>query len=299
MNEVDSIRNKWNPFRALEEILNWVCACDHPKLKFIVLFRLDLYEDYDYLKEYSLPGNIMDISFAGSHEEKKWVHELQPFGEELAQALFETLQSLPQRCMAPAMTWEMIKSALGKKLNTYTHNPLLFTIFLQAHHQSKEILAIDEDDLFIMYADQMTGAALIRNRPWWRKVWGFLRNGNITPKERFLVDCVQRMAKNGSAAFLIDQLNPKDKQDKRIIAFLSKAQDEALKDLEEGRLVSQETIEVKQKNKTIATRRVTFVGGINGNGFRWGFSSIGETSFFSVWYSYYNDSFSYLGRDVF
>ncbi len=260
INEVDSIKNKWNPFRALEEILNWCCPASHPNLKFILSFRLDLYETYEYLKPDTLPANIQAISFQGSNTNHPWVHDLEPFNDSQAKALYKKLQNLPDRCMAPAMDWAYLQEQMGDQFKQYIENPLLFAIFLQAHHQSDKILCRDQESLFLTYADQLTGRMESSARPWWRKVWEFIKNGNITPKEMFLVDCVQRMAKNGSAAFLVDQLNPRNKQDRRILNFLSKRPEKDLTDLREGRLLTLENIEVRRKNTETATRRVSFTG---------------------------------------
>jgi hypothetical protein len=262
VNEVDGIETKWNRFRAMELLLQWIASVAQPGLKVVVSFRLDAYEEFEYLQtgDEELPPNLVELCWPGTNERKPWVTDLEPFNQEQAEQLYAKLQMQPQYGMAPAMDWEQIVSGLNENLVEFTTNPLLFMIFLRSHHRATRILTSNKDKLFTRYAAKLTGSLELQKRPWWQKVWGFIKNGNITPKEQFLADVVSRMAQEGSAAFLVENLNPKkNKRDLRLKEVLGDAQSQTLKDLQEGGLIVEEKIEIQNAKKQIYSERITFV----------------------------------------
>ena len=259
INEVDGITVKWNRFRAMELLLEWIVAIAQPGIKVVLSFRLDAYEDYEYLQDDEVPPELKDIAYPGTNLRKPWVTDLEPFDEAQAELLYEKLQAEPQHGMAPAMSWEEVKAGLGKHLNELTSNPLLFQIFLRSHHNEREVLIADKEELFTRYAEKLTGALERKDWPWWKKAWGFVKNGNITPKEQFLADVVSKMAEEGSAAFLVQRLNPKKKRDKRLLKVIHDEKDRALEDLEEGGLLVEEKIEILKEGQLVSTKRITLV----------------------------------------
>ena len=259
VNEVDGILSKWNRFKALELLLEWVSQIAQPGLKVVVSFRLDIYLEYEYLQEDDLPKNLNEISFPGDNPQKNWVTDLKAFDEEQAQRLFDRLQTLPEMGMAPAMTWGQLKTSLGNNLVEFTTNPLIFTVLLKSHHKQAQISIKDRDDLFFKYAERLTGAIELKTWPWWKKVWGFIKNGNITKKEQFLADMIEKTSEEGGAAFLAENLNLQKKRDKRMLSIINDPGNTSFKDLQEGGLITEEKIEQKNGEKEISLRRITFV----------------------------------------
>jgi len=162
--------------------------------------------------------------------------------------------------MAPLMSWNEIRSGLGEALTEYTSNPLIFTIFLKIHHREAKILTTNKEEMFTLYAEKLTGATERRQKPLMTRVWKFIKNGDITPKEQFLSDIVSKMAEVGGAAFLVDQLKPKKKRDKRIHLFMENRKSSGFEDMQDGGLLTEERIETEIEGKTIFSRRISFVG---------------------------------------
>lgn len=260
INEVDGLEDKWNRFRAMELLLEWVSEIAQPGLKVVLSFRLDAYEEYGYLKEEDVPKNLYEISYPGNNPRKTWIHDLEPFNEELARALYEKLQLESRLGMAPSMSWDEVRAGLGDKLKAVTDNPLIFTVFLRAHHLQSRVLETDLDRIFERYAGKLTGALEAAKRPWWRKVIEFLKNGNITPKELFLADIIGKMSEEGSAAFLVERLKKGKKRDERMLKVVNDLRDQMFKDLKEGGLIVEEEIETEKSGQPMYSRRITFVG---------------------------------------
>ena len=269
INEVDGIEVKWNRFRAMELLLEWIAEIAQPTLKIVLSFRLDAYEDYDYLQPEEVPERISQIAFTDTDHQnprKPWVVDLESFDAKQAELLYERLQKQPESGMAPAMTWHQILKGLGDNIVEFTSNPLLFMIFLRAHHQESEVLSSDRNELFQRYADKLTGAAEIKQWPWWKKVIGFIKNGNITPKEQLLADMVSKMTEEGSAAFIVERLGTgsvsgkRRKQDQRLLRHFQDLRDPTIPQLKDGGLISEEVIEVLKSGKDASpSRRVGFV----------------------------------------
>jgi hypothetical protein len=259
INEVDGIENKWNRFRAMALMLEWISGIAQPNLKVVLSFRLDVYEEFEYLQEHELPGNLMEISYEGDNQNKKWVTDLKPFDIGQAEQLYHKLQIIPELGMAPIMTWQEIKEALGEKLYDFIGNPLIFTILLKSRHQQKIIAVKDKEQLFFDYAERLTGAAQIKKYPWHKKVWGFIKNGNITPSEQFLADLVEKIAEEGGISCIIDKLNSKKKRDKRMLELINNPYGSSFIDLKEGGLIVEEKIDIVKGHEKAFTKRVTFV----------------------------------------
>jgi hypothetical protein len=265
LNEVDGIEKKWNRFRAMDLMLEWVSNIAKSGLKVILSFRLDAYEKFEYLRPEDWPSNLLEISFPGNHEEKPWVTVLEPFDEQRAEALYSRLQSEPRYGMAPAMSrygmapamsWSAIQDGLSESLAEFTSNPLIFLIFLKIHHRETHLLTKDKDEMFSIYAQNLTGVSERKTQPWFKRVWDLICGG-ITPKEQFLSDIVSKMSEQGGSAFLIDTLNMKKKRDKRILSFLEDRR--SFEELRDGGMVSEEPIEIELQGKSVNQRRISFV----------------------------------------
>lgn len=260
INEVDGLTTKWNRFRAMELLLEWIVGLAQPRLKVILSFRLDAYEEFGYLEPDELPVTLPDICWPGNNPRKPWVTDLEPFDETQAQALYAKLQAQPQYGMAPAMSWEQLTTGLGERLPAFTANPLLFGIFLRAHHQERAVHTADPDQLFLRDAGKLTGSLEAAAASWWRKTWRFLQNGNITPKEQFLADLVSKVAETGAPAFLVEHLQPrKNKRDRRLAAVLHDPHAPTFPALKDGGLLAEERIELEKNGQPVVSRRVTFV----------------------------------------
>ena len=260
INEVDGLKNKWNRFRAMDLMLAWIAEIAQPGLKIILSFRLDVYEKFEYLQPDELPPNLTEISWPGNNPHKPWVTDLEPFNEVQAEALFEKLQAEPQFGMSPDMTWHKIREGLGDQHVEFTSNPLIFSIFLISHNQLKDFISNDKEDLFIKYAAKLTGTNEIEKWPWWKKAWGFLKNGNITSKEQFISDMIEKMSEEGGTAFLVDNLAPNNKKrDRRLLATIESQHDYSLQELTESGLVVEEKIELQKEKDQVVSRRITFV----------------------------------------
>ncbi|MBI5071030.1 MAG: NACHT domain-containing protein [Deltaproteobacteria bacterium] len=263
LNEVDGLAAKWNRFRAMELMLEWISSIAQPGLKVVLSFRADSYDDYDQLEGDCVPASIPGLAFPGNHPKHAWITEVEPFDESQAQALYEKLQGQPQHGMAPTMVWEEVLRGLGDKASELTSNPLLFMIFLRCHHRETRVLTSDREKLFLRYADKVTGADLVRQWPWWRKVLGFLRNGLITPRENVLADVVAKTMERGGAAFLHSQLSPpRMKHDRRLLAALAEPGDSPFAALKDAGVLIEEKIEEHQADSIIHDRRVSFVAEI-------------------------------------
>ena len=261
INEVDGIETKWNRFRAMELMLEWICDVACPGLKIVLSFRLDAYEEFGYLERDEVPGRIDGVAWPGTNPSKRWVTDLVPFDDAQARSLYEKLQGQPQHGMAPAMAWPEIESGLGDELGEFSSNPLLFLVFLRSHHLATSVVTRDRDELFTRYAARLTGADEAAKRPWWRRMISFLIDGNVTRKERFLADMIDRMAVEGGAAFLVERLEPaRNARDRRLAAAIDSPDNPAFVDLREGGLVAEEKIEVVRDGEETVTRRITFVG---------------------------------------
>lgn len=260
VNEVDGIENKWNRFRAMDLLLEWITQISQPGLKIVISFRLEVYEEYGYLPPEEWPDNLMEISWPGNHPRKPWVTELDDFGRDQAKSLFERLQKEPQYGMAPAMDWSTIISDLGETLNEYVRNPLIFSIFLKIHHRETKILTANKEEMFALYAEKITGARERSQHPLPKRLWYLLKDGNITPKQKFLANAMQKMSEEGGAAFLVERLNPDKKNDKRLISAIDDPKQSCLQDLKEGGMLTEENIEVKIDEKPYYSRRISFVG---------------------------------------
>ena len=246
INEVDGLEAKWNRFIAMEKLLEWISGIVQPNLKVILSFRLEVYEDFEYLQDDEVPENLVEISYEGNNPRKKWVWDIEPFNERQAKELYQMLQKEPQLGMAPKMSWEEIRTGLGEEVKEVIDNPLIFTVFLRAHHNEERVIEKKRDEIFLRYAEKLTGALEEKKKPWWKKVWGFIKNGNITKKEMFLAGVIEKMSKEGGAAFLVERLNPKNKKDKKLKEVLDDPKSEVLKDLKEGGLIVEEKIELQQ-----------------------------------------------------
>jgi hypothetical protein len=261
INEVDGITNKWNRFIALELLLNWISGISQDGLKVVLSFRLDIYEEFEYLQKEDIPDDLEEISYLGNNERKRWVWDLEPFNETQAEELFNKLQSEPQLGMAPSMNFSQIKEGLKEEFTNIIDNPLIFTIFLRAHHKETRVIEKKRDEIFVRYAEKLTGVLEVRRRPWYKKLWEFIKNGNITPKERFLADMIDKVSEEAGAAFLVERLNPKKKRDKRMLKVINDPQTHVIKDLKEGGMIIEEKIEERDlKGGEIHSRRFTFVG---------------------------------------
>lgn len=150
INEVDGIETKWNRFRAMELMLEWIADVAQPSLKVVLSFRLDAYEEFGYLERDELPANLDEIAWPGTNPRKRWVTDLEPFDQGRARGLYEKLQEQPQYGMAPAMTWEVIQGGLGEKTAEFTSNPLLFLVFLMSHNMATEVATRDQDEHHIV-----------------------------------------------------------------------------------------------------------------------------------------------------
>jgi energy-coupling factor transporter ATP-binding protein EcfA2 len=259
INEVDGISAKWNRFRAMDDLLEWISDTANPRIKFILSFRLDLYKEYGYLQPEELPRRLEEIAFPGDNPTAPWITDIKSFDLGQAKRLYERLQDHPELGMAPAMTWEELSGALHENLGTFSSNPLLFTILLKSHHKLRALSVKTQEELFRVYSDRITDALNLKKRSAWARFLGFIRRGNITPKERFLTDMVEKMAEEGSAAFMADRLNPKNKRDQRLLTVINSPSDTTLKDLKEGGLIVEEKIELKQNNEDIYRRRFSYV----------------------------------------
>jgi hypothetical protein len=266
INEVDGIESKWNRFRAMELLLEWLVSIAQPGLKVVLSFRVDAYEEYEYLQAEELPPTLGSIAYPGNHPTQRWVIELEPFDEAQAEALFHHLQKEPQFGMAPAMSWEEIRRGLGEHLAEFTDNPLLFTILLRVHHGVKETRTGTREELFSTYAAKLSGAAGVARRPWYRRLWGFVRNGNITPHESFLKVLLEKMAEVGNSALPLESLGPmRTARDRRLLAFVRDPSSTAYQDLLDGGLLVEEKVEVEQADGSRTSTRLGFVSELMGS----------------------------------
>ncbi len=265
INEVDGLMGKWNRFVAIEKLLEWVSQIAQPGLKIVLSFRVDLYEEFNYLEpdDEFMPTNLLQIAFPGNHPRKPWVWELESFSAIQAEQLYHLLQSEPEngKGMAPLMSWQQIQDGLGESFLSVTANPLVFMLFLRAHHKESYVTNKDPEAIFNEYANRITGSAEIRQWPWYKKAWGFIKNGNITKKEQLISDLFYKMSKVGNTAILFENniYKPKNKKEKRLYSALNTPNNPALKDLTEGKMIVDETIEYEVNNITNAARRVSFV----------------------------------------
>lgn len=242
INEVDGIEAKWNRFRAMELLLEWLVSIAQPGLRVVLSFRVDAYEEYEYLQAEELPPTLGSIAYPGNHPTQPWVIELEPFDEAQAEALFHHLQKEPQFGMAPAMSWEEIRNGLGPRLTEFTENPLLFGTLLRLHHRATRVQAGGRDEMLQRYTMGLTGAAELASRPPLRRALGYLRNGNLTPKERLLAVFVEKIARQGALAVLPHELSRKQKLDRRLLETLNEPTDPTLTDLKDGGLLQQEML---------------------------------------------------------
>jgi hypothetical protein len=259
INEVDGIESKWNRFRAMELLLEWLVSIAQPGLKVVLSFRVDAYEEYEYLQAEELPPTLGSIAYPGNHPTQPWVIELEPFDETQAEALFHHLQKEPQFGMAPAMGWEEIRAGLGEHLAEFTDNPLLFTILLRVHHRETAGRAVTKQQLFRQYIGRLTGEEEQARRAWPRNLWGFVRNGGVTKHERLISDLLSGMITRGATAIATDQLDASSRLDSRLIASLTDPRRTEFRDLMEGGLLQQEQIEAVRNGTVVVARRVGFV----------------------------------------
>jgi hypothetical protein len=261
VNEVDGLTNKWNRFLAMELVLDWIGKIAEPGLKIVVSFRLDIYEEFEYLQEDDefMPANLCEISYAGNHPRKRWVWDLEPFNEEQARLLFERLKQKPELGMAPDMTWEEITTGLGDRLSPVIDNPLIFQIFLRAHHGEKVIVEKERDTIMMRYAEKLTGAAEAAKGKRWLKIWRFINNGNITKKEQFIGCVISKMAEEGGTAFLIENLDRTKKRDKILLDTINDYENRVYLELKQGGLLIEEKIETVKDSNQIYFRRLTFI----------------------------------------
>jgi hypothetical protein len=263
LDEVDGLERKWNRFRAMEMFLEWVQTLTSSGVKVVLSFDLDSYLELGYLQAAEIPDRIEGLSYrAAGHArpDHPWVNALGDFGQDRAEALYDKLQALPEMGMAPAMPWKEIQNGLGEEAAEFMANPLLFMVFLRSHHGEEEVRHGSRLQIFERYAEKLTGADQRLRAPWWRKVGWFLRDGNITPQERFLADAIEKMAENGSASFLVEDLHRKNKRDKRIGKFMEPGNDRAYQDMKEGGLFFEESVEISQGEESHVSRRVSVVG---------------------------------------
>lgn len=247
INEIDAISNKWNRFKAITLLLEWIQSVAHPTFKVVLTFRTEAYTRFDYLKSEDLPEDLESVSYLApaseNPKEHPWVHTLSPFTEAQAEQLYNRLQGL-QRGMTPNMTWETVRESLGADLETFITNPLLFTVFLRAHDGQSEVISTDQDELFTQYVNGVTGARERQQWPGWKQAYHFLKNGNITEKERFLADCVEKASETGTPSFLESDLAPQaSDRDHRIQRTLTDPErEEQLEHLQESGLITREPI---------------------------------------------------------
>jgi hypothetical protein len=262
VNEVDGLSPRWNRFRVMEKLLEWARRVADAGGKVILTFRANAYLPYGYLVPEELPEGLGTLAWGQeglTHPELPWAVRLGDFTEDQARAYFECQRARPRGGMAPEMTWEHVREALGERLAYYVSNPLLLGIFLRCHHGRRTLLAVEPEDLFQRYADRLTGAASQADRPLLTRAWGWLRTGNITTKERFLADVMSKMASSGGAAFLQEDLDPGVKRDRRLLSVMEDADETALDDLKEGGLLAVEHIETVEGDRQILSRRISFV----------------------------------------
>ena len=259
INEVDGIENKWNRFRAMDLMLEWISEIAQPNLKIVLSFRVQVYEDFNYLIDKELPDNLKQITYPGNNPNKDWVVDLMPFNIEQAEKLYFELQEYPALGMAPQMNWAELKTKLGDNLTEFTFNPLIFTILLKSHHKQKRINISTKEDLFLLYGERLIDSSKHKTWAWWRKVLGFLKDGNITHKEQFLADMIVKTAEQGGGSFMLEDLNPGSKRDKRILKLIDDPNDSSISDLKNGGLIVEENIEFKKNEEEINKHRITFV----------------------------------------
>jgi len=273
INEIGATSDKWNRFKAISQLLEWTEEVAHPKLKVVLTFRTEAYTRFDYLQPEDVPDRIEEISFQirsstdrndissedkGKETKLPWVNTIDPFTEEQARELYDRLQDL-ERGMAPDMTWDEIQEGLGEELETFITNPLLFTIFLKAHEGESAVISTDQGELFTRYANGVTGARERQGWPWWKRAYHFLKNGNITDKERFLADCTEKASENGTPSFLVSDLEPDGSdRDERIAEFLADPEEsEELEELQGSGLLVREPIYETGEDRA-ADQRVSF-----------------------------------------
>ncbi len=262
MNEVDGLGAKWNRFRAMELLLEWVGGIVQPGIKIVLSFRMDAYQDYDFLNTDEIPEAIKRAAYcdpAFSLKNNPWVTELMAFDRAQARELFVILQASPEQGMAPDMSWTDLEGGMGENMEEITRNPLLFMIFLRAHHREHRVLVNDTRELFARYAEKLTGAQERKQAPAWRKSLWWLKDGNVTARERFLADSVEKMAELGSASFLIEDLNPKNSRDKRLLRTIEYGNDKVFENLKEGGLFVDEKVEMTKGDEEVTSRRVSVV----------------------------------------
>ena len=95
--------------------------------------------------------------------------------------------------LAPNLTWEEIITRLKEGAEEILTNPILLRLFLQIHHGANRLLAPNQDEIFRIYGEQISGADLLAKLPWYKKIVGFLRNGLLTSREIFIADLSQKM----------------------------------------------------------------------------------------------------------
>ena len=260
LNEVEGIQQNWNRFVAMERMLEWIVDVAQPRIRFVLTFRLDAYEDFGFLKPNDLPPGLEAIAVSGTRPDKPWLMELESFSFEQARAFYERLQAQPQLGMAPDLDWESLATSLGDRLGTYTRNPLLFGIFLKIHHGSTEVRSKDPEELFDAYAARVTGEEALRLQPWWRRAVGFVRNANITPKQRFILDAVDLMTRNGSPSVVAERLAPRGtRAERRILSALSDGRQGVVDELREAGILVLERIEESHPSESVQTQRLGFV----------------------------------------
>lgn len=257
INEIDGWDGKWNRFRAMEELLHWVVTMAHPRLKIICGFRLEAYQEYGYLKTTDLPPGLEAVAWQ-AESDTDWTVRLAPFALSDARRLFERLQERPEDGLSPSFSWDEMVVQMGDSLEVFAANPLLFRIFLRAHHGQAVVLGHEPEVLFRSYIDQLTGREAARRRPWWLKLFAFLRNGGVTPRERLLADVVKVASATGGMGFQVEDLN--EKKNRRLLRALEDPRESGFETLCDAQVLSEESFQLRDaQGEEQGKRRVSYV----------------------------------------
>lgn len=259
VNEIQAFAAVWNRFRVMDCLLEWACAMKHPDFKLMITCNASEFTEYGYLSPEDLPAHLEQTAWSCPHT-NGWMNPLRSMTEAEAREMVHRLSETHDP-LAPAFTWEVLKEQAGTNLPELIQNPLLFRVFLRMHAGKDKVLTMNPESLYTQYMEGLTGSLEQGNRSRWRQWISFIRNGNLTPKERFLAALIARMSKTGNTFVLADSLVGNNERDAVAVSKeLLAPHSEIIDDLKKGGLLKDETIEVEGTTRsTTVVRRLSLV----------------------------------------
>lgn len=266
IDEIDGVEVKWNRYRALSFLLDWISNIAQPGLQIILGFDLKPYQEFEYLIEDKVPENINEISYTENSETDpitKWCIALSKLKESQARSIFEYYQRNSEKGYAPDLSWEDLSYKLGKEFDQVYGNPLLLKWILRALNGKNIPGSANIDGIILLYLNEYTGADKISNSSWLKRFTGFLKNGNITPTEQFLYNLISYISSKGAPSFLVNELDSKTKKEKRLKESIDNPdKNKPFKELKEAGIIQEEIIDISSQNKTFFSRRLCFTESI-------------------------------------